>query len=146
MTQKVMVNFYNLHQHSSGRFKPIFLLQDLQRRSIPDALMRSRMVIRHFPQAVLIPAIFRAGEPEDMNAFFMIGAMTPFDNPILPGRPRLDRPMTNAQGVGHLSKGGSSFRMGRLPHREGHRVIGHDENKGGNRSHARRTTAATVAD
>ncbi len=132
-----MVIICHSHQHTTHRIKPILLLQDLQGCPIADALVRAGLIIRHFPEAVLIPALFRTAKPEDMKTFFVIGTMTAFDEPILPGRPGLNRAMLNPERLRHALKGCSPFGMSAIAHREGHRIIGHDEKKGGKRSHAR---------
>jgi len=122
------------------------VLQHLEWCPIRQALMRSRVIIGHFPQPVLIPAFFRTTEPQDMTTCFVIRAMAPFDNTILPRRPGLNGPVLNPKRPRQALKGGSPLRMSAIAHRERHRIVGHDEKKGGNRSHARRRTPATVCD
>lgn len=104
------------------------------------------MVVTHFPETVLIAAVFRVGESNTMKTFLIIRPMTPFTIAILPRRTRLDCPMTNAKSISPLLKSRPALRMSRISHRKGHRVIRHDEKKGGNRSQACRNTSATVSD
>lgn len=104
------------------------------------------MVVTHFPETVLIAAVFRAGESKTMKTFLIIRPMTPFNRAILPRRTRLDCPMANAKSVSSLLKSCPAFRMSRISHRKGHRVIRHDEKTGGNRSQACCHTSATVSE
>lgn len=127
----------NSQQHTTDRVKSILLLSYLQWRPISHALMRTRMVRGHFPEAMLVPPIFGTGEPEDMKTLCVIGTMASFNKAILPRRPGLNGPMLNLQPFRQALKGGSPLRVGTLAHREGHRIVGHDEKKGGNRSQAR---------
>jgi hypothetical protein len=76
----------------------------------------------------------------------MIGTMTSFDKPLLPGGPGSKGSMLHPERLCHTLKGRSSLRMGTIPHGERQRVVGHDEKKGGHRSPARWRTPATVAD
>lgn len=127
----------NSHQHTTDGIKPIFLLQDLQWGPVAQSLMRTRMVIHHFPEAVLISALFRTREAEDMKTFVIIGSMASLDKPVLPRGAGLNRSMLNPQDIRHLLKRCPAFRMRRIPHRKRPRIVGHDEKKGGNRSQAR---------
>jgi hypothetical protein len=108
--------------------------------------MRTAGVVFVFPQPQLIPPHLRVLESHPMEQFLIVGAMTPFDNTILPRGPRFAFPMCESQSGYQLLESRFPFWMCAELHCEFEGVVCPDEEKGGSRSKARLSTPATVED
>lgn len=108
--------------------------------------MRTPSIVFKIPELQLVSPHFGIGKSHDMEQFFVIGPMAPFDDAVLPRTTRCAFSMNQSQFADHLLKGAFSLRMGAEPHGELVGVVGPDEKKGGRRSSARFKTPATVAD
>jgi hypothetical protein len=108
--------------------------------------MRTSSIVFKIPEFQLVSPHFGIGESHYMKQFFIVGAMTPFNNAVLPRAARfafaMDQPHLTYQSL----KGAFPLWMGAEPHGEFVGVVGPDEKKGGRRSSARFRTPATVAD
>jgi len=108
--------------------------------------MRTPSIVFKIPELQLVSPHFGIGESHDMEQFFVVGPMAPFDDAVLPRTARFAFSMNQSQFACQLLEGAFPLRMGAKPHGELVGVVGPDEKKGGRRSSARFKTPATVAD
>ena len=119
---------------------------NLHRGSSLETLMRTSSVVFEIPELQLVSPHFGVGESHDVEQFFIVGAMAPFHDSVLPRTPRSAFAMNQPQLGCQLLKCAFPLGMGAEPHGELVGVVGPYEKKGGRRSSARFSTPATVAD
>jgi len=108
--------------------------------------MRTSSVVFEIPELQLVSSHFGIGESHDMEQFFVVGPMAPFNDAVLPRTTRFAFAMNQPQLGCQFLKRAFPLWMGAEPHGELVGVVGPDEKKGGRRSSARFRTPATVAD
>jgi len=124
----------------------VFRHINLHRGSSPETLMRTPGVVFEIPELQLVSPHFRVGKSDDMEQFFVVSAMAPFHDAVLPRTTKLAFAMYQPHFVYQSFKRTLPLWMGAEPHSEFVGVVGPDEKKGGRRSSARFKTPATVAD
>jgi hypothetical protein len=110
---------------------------NLKRRLVIQALMWSLRIVVHFPQSVLITAVFGRSKSDLMKAFVIVGAIASFDDSISPRTCPLDQRVDSAIFFDFFGKGGLAFGMKGIFHRETHGIIRKSYEKGGKLSKAR---------
>ena len=125
---------------------PIVRGEHLHRCSARQALMRPTGVVFLFPQPQPVASLLGIREPLAVEQFLVIRAVAAFDEAVLPRAAGSREAVEQLQLGGGLLEGRLSPRMEAEPHGEFEGVVGPDQEKGGSRSRARRSTPATVAE
>ena len=125
---------------------PVLTHINLHGSSASETLMRTSSIVFKIPEFQLVSPHFGIGESHYMKQFFIVGAMTSFNNTVLPRAARFAFAMDKPHLAHQSLKGAFPLWMGAEPHGELVGVVGPDEKKGGRRSSARFRTPATVAD
>lgn len=94
-------------KHTAGRVQWVVSLISSQRRVPINTLVRTTIVILHFPKAVNVTTLFRVNKVKLVKHLFVIGSVASFDDPILPrGSQGTSAVFKAAFRYGHLKRSG----------------------------------------
>lgn len=117
---------------------------DLQRGFVLQSLMGPVVVVLHLPELQLVFSLLRILESHLGEQIVVVGPVRAFNKPVFPGFASFNQGVNPPAVFDRFCKGGFTLRVGRVLHRETHRVVGEGYEKGGSASKLRSKTPAMV--